>query len=397
MRNLISMRFSRRCCPILGAMLASVMLVGCAPTLRLAVEHNAAAEKRVHEQRKVVQHFPVQENENVRGEIMALITVPPGRGMPDFCARAHNVRTKQSACLDDGGMTQPVRFAMPYDSGSKAIKLLVYLRSDNVTTFHLVRVDTQTKRERFLTQWDTREPLEETYNKTLSISPDGKQVAIVKNALNMRGASHIMKQGELSLYDLESDSWRALAIDALDGHPVQWLDAERIVFARAVKRDDVPAHLITLENSSDEFGVVYSRASFVPLIYVRNLRTNSERAIHVGRIAIAAPSGRELIVQDDARKLRRVLIDGDSYRSTPLSAPPMMTHDGVIGFASAQHVLYWSEPFAGRELQYTLSNSPLVGPKKLLSLRIANIDNGEFVTAVQRIDPRSNPSVVFSK
>jgi hypothetical protein len=401
MRNVISMPFSRRCDPMLGALfsaiLASLMLAGCAPALRLAVQQNTAAEERAHEQRSVVQHFPVQENDKVRSQIDAAVVVPPGRGLPDYCSRAHNVRTKRSACLDTGGRTQPVTYATLHSDGSFAIKLLVYVKTESPTTFHLVRVNTQTKLEKFVTQWDARDRLEETYNKAHSVSPDGKRVALVRNAPALRGAQHFMKQGELVLYDLESNTWDSLQIDVLDAHPVQWLDNNRIVFARALKREEVPASLLDASNSNDEFGDVYARAAFVPVVYLRDLRSNSERALHVGRIAIASPHARALIVQDDAQKMRRLTLLGDTLHAMPLATLPALAHEGIVGFAGPSHVLYWAEPYAGRETQYTLSNSPLVGPKKLLSLRVANIENGEFITVVERVDPRAQPSVTLLK
>ncbi len=397
MRNVIPTTDWTRCRIATSLVLASMLLTGCAPALWLAVQQNEAAEERAHEQRRVVQHFPVQENESVRREVNAAVTVPPGLGIPDYCARAYNVRSKRSACLDTGGRTQPVRYATLHSDGSFAVKLLVYLKTDSPTTFHLVRVDTQTKREKFMTEWNVRDPLEELYNKTLSISPDGKRVAIVRNASDLRGAAHFMKQGKLELYDIENNVWQNLEIDALDGHPVQWLDENRIAFARAVKREDMPTQLLDPKSADDDFGNVYARAAFVPVVYVRDMRSKTERALHVGRIAIASPNGRELIVQDDARKTRRIALDGESLRSTPLRPLSAMTHNGIIGFAGPAHIAYWAEPYEGRETQYTLSNSPLVGPKKLLSLRIANIENGEFVTAVERIDPRARPSVSAMK
>ncbi len=397
MKYLRSIFDAPRCRAVICVTLASLALNGCAPALLAAVRENATAEERAAEQRKVSQQFSVQENENTRREVNAAVTVPPGRGIPDYCSRAHNVRTKRSVCLDTGGLTQPVRYAMLHGEGRYALKLLVFMKTDNPTTFHLVRVDTQTKLEKFMTQWDARDRSDEIYEKALSISPNGKRVALVRNASGARGASHFMKQGTLDLYDIERNTWQSLEIDALDGHPVQWLDDNRIVFARAVKRDDVPAPWFDAKNSNDDFGAVYSRAALVPVIFLRDLRSTSERALHIGRVAVASPSSRELIVQDDALKMRRIAIDDEAMRSMPMAALPAMTHRGIVGFAGTTHVAYWAEPFAGRETQYTLSNSPLVGPKKLLSLRIANIENGEFITVVERVDPRSRPSVTMMR
>ncbi|MGL4230392.1 MAG: hypothetical protein ACRCWJ_03415, partial [Casimicrobium sp.] len=322
-------------------------------------------------------------------------TVPSGAGESPYCSLAHVVRTKQRTCLDQGGQTQPVRYTVPYDNGRAAIKLLFYPKTDSASTFHLVRADVPMKRERFVSQFDEANRLAETYNKALSISPDGARVAIVRNAPPLRDAPHYMKQGALELYGIDTGTWQSLNVDVLDGHPVQWLDSDRIMFARGVQRSSIPKVLIDAVAGDDRFGNAYSRSDIVPVIFLRDLRSNTERALHIGRIAIVSPNGREFVVQDDARVLRRVSFDDDSVRSTPFAALPAMTHHGVIGFASSKHVVYWAEPYAGRETQYTLSNSPLVGPKKLLSLRVANIDTGEFVTVVERIDPRARPSVAF--
>jgi hypothetical protein len=349
------------------------------------------------------QTHQANENEALRKTVNAIASVPPGRGLPQFCTRIIDINLKRSTCADRGSLSEPVIFAMPYDNGAYIIKLRYYLKTDSPSNFVLNRVNSATKQETFLAQWDESVALSETYGKKVSVSPDGKRIALIRNAPPMKDTKFKRKQGTLDIFDIDSKTWQPTAIEALDGHPVQWLDDQRIVFSRAVKRELLPAELTIPANETDRYGADYERASIIPVIFIRDLTMGTERAIHIGEVALALPQHNQIIIQDGEQRLRIATLGGDlsasqsTFASVPLTAPPGITHRGVIGFAGPTQLLYWAQPLPGREIGYTKSNSPLVGPKQLLSLRIADIRTGDFVTVIERIDPRSHPAVYVKR
>ena len=61
----------------------------------------------------------------------------------------------------------------------------------------------------------------------------------------------------------------------------------------------------------------------------------------------------------------------------------------TIGFVAPRKVLYWALPTDGATAAFTGRNSPMVGPKQLLSLKVADLDSGAFATVYADLDPRA--------
>jgi hypothetical protein len=329
------------------------------------------------------------ESPSLRRATNALVTVPPGNGLPQFCTRTTDANTGRSTCADRGSQSEPVIYATSYDNGAFVIKLLFFLKTANPSSFVLYRVNTATKQETFLTQWDDAAPLSERYGKAISVSPDGKRIALIRSAPPLKDAPSSLKQGAIELFDIENKTWRSTNADALDSRPVQWLDDQRILFSRGVRRESANAALLHINAAADQFGSSYAQAPVVPLIVEHDLNTGAERMIHVGVNVIALRGRDDIVVQDSDAKLRHV----KGGNSTAIAAPPGMTHRGIVGAAGASRVLHWAAPSDTLEARYTQSNSPIVGAKRLLSLRITDLQTGEFFTVVERIDPRSRPSI----
>jgi hypothetical protein len=65
---------------------------------------------------------------------------------------------------------------------------------------------------------------------------------------------------------------------------------------------------------------------------------------------------------------------------------------GPIALATQDIVLSLCLPTEGTKVQFTRHNSPLVGPKEMLSLKLATVNANEFQTVVANIDPRTHIS-----
>jgi hypothetical protein len=49
-------------------------------------------------------------------------------------------------------------------------------------------------------------------------------------------------------------------------------------------------------------------------------------------------------------------------------------------------------PTAGANVEYTKNNSPLRGPKLMLTIKVGNPKNAQFASVVPAIDPRTKVS-----
>jgi hypothetical protein len=69
----------------------------------------------------------------------------------------------------------------------------------------------------------------------------------------------------------------------------------------------------------------------------------------------------------------------------------------VIALLNGSLVLYWGLPTTGSVLRYTQHNSPLVGKKLMLTVKVAQINSNKFLTLVPYVDPRDRVSFGISK
>lgn len=63
-----------------------------------------------------------------------------------------------------------------------------------------------------------------------------------------------------------------------------------------------------------------------------------------------------------------------------------------IALPAQDVVLSLCVPTKGAKVRFTQHNSPLVGPKEMLSLKLARMNGNEFQTVVPSIDPRTRVS-----
>jgi len=69
----------------------------------------------------------------------------------------------------------------------------------------------------------------------------------------------------------------------------------------------------------------------------------------------------------------------------------------VIALLEDDLVLYWSLPTAGAPARFTKNNSPLVGPKPMPTIKLAEIRSQRFQTVLPYIDPRDRLSFGAAK
>jgi hypothetical protein len=76
-------------------------------------------------------------------------------------------------------------------------------------------------------------------------------------------------------------------------------------------------------------------------------------------------------------------------KSTSATWPGLWT---PIALPANDLVLSLCLPTEGMKVRFTEHNSPLRGPKEMLSLKLARLNSNEFQTVVPHIDPRTTIS-----
>ena len=127
----------------------------------------------------------------------------------------------------------------------------------------------------------------------------------------------------------------------------------------------------------------------VPVVHVMDTTTGRTEALHVGLGPVVSADGTRVLMRDFKRRWR--MLDLDRQRSEPVSAPGR-AWPGAIALYDGDLLLYWAWPTEGTELRWTRHNSTLVGPKPMLTLKVADLRTGDFRTVVPYIDPRRDVS-----
>lgn len=343
-----------------------------------------------------IKHRYTEGNETaaVLQGIQGIVTQRPGRA-DRRCIAMLDLATMRQRCPEGIVIDEPVLRAQAIDNGKKILVINYYFapsssdaKEFNPGTFNLTLRDGAARRETALTSWQPATRGIDIYNKMFSVSPDETTIAMVREdqPLRIDGLPlEARRQGPLELFDMKTKTWRDTGTIALNESAVAWLDSGEIAYVRSVPRKEAPAELLPREG---EFASEFENFPVLPMVFVRSLVTGRERALHAGVDIVPTPDRKQLLIRDTKNRLRMVDIASGRYRPVTLNG---MANRGVIGFVAPDRVLYWALPTTGREARETLFNSPLAGPKQMLSLKIGTLDTNQFATVVPFIDPRADP------
>lgn len=233
------------------------------------------------------------------------------------------------------------------------------------------------------------------YRKPMALSPDGRWLATVPESrlLKLAGYSPRLTSGqrfrdartvgELVLVDLRSGGQRRTGIELLDEQPISWsADGRRLLVVRAETADRLTPRLAALVEGNE------GRAGQgIPVVEALTVETGAVDMLAIGLDPLWSADQSTLLfaTADDRFVLRDV---GGVERA--LTLPGMTGRFGPIAFVGPRQVLYWALPTDGTEPAGTVNNSPLVGPKQMVSLKVVDLDTQAFATVVPRIDPRAN-------
>ena len=173
---------------------------------------------------------------------------------------------------------------------------------------------------------------------------------------------------------------------ALD-KPISWFpDGKRFAYTKLVARKELSEQAKGME----QFGTYFGRAwDEVPTIYIFDVDSRKSTFLYVGWRPVVSCDGKTVLVGGWGREdFAWRVVDANTGDSSPLASLPGIAGD-IIAAPAAELIVYWGLPTTGTPIKYTTGNSPLRGPKLMLSIKVADRKAATFQTIIPYIDPRS--------
>jgi hypothetical protein len=219
----------------------------------------------------------------------------------------------------------------------------------------------------------------------LALAPVGGRVAFLSALTPVQVPSALLQAGSVEIWDVEKKTGGKTNIKAVDQGLAWFPDGKRLAYVKLVDLKDP----FLSEQAGDSFGKTFQAWDKVPAVFIHDVNAGTESFLHVGWRPVVSGDGREVLVSDWEGAWR--LVDVTTGKSTPTTWPGV-AWVGAIGMPAKGVVLSWCLPTEGTKIRYTENNSPLVGPKQMLSLKLARLNSHEFQTVVPYLDPRDDLS-----
>lgn len=214
----------------------------------------------------------------------------------------------------------------------------------------------------------------------LALSPDASAIAYVQQL--QPGAKYTpLHVGRLVIRNLASSADgrdKDLAANewvrhALGQRPGWFPDGEQLLFAAAGPggRALTPAVLPAVQPD--------------PVICIINRKTGVIETVTCGHSPILSRDGKSALVAR-GKSPSWGLVDLPS--GTARRIDPIAGLIRPVGLLASRYVVYVGASSAGAPEGYTVNNSPLVGPKRMLSLKVADLQTGASQTLLDGVDPR---------
>ena len=124
----------------------------------------------------------------------------------------------------------------------------------------------------------------------------------------------------------------------------------------------------------------------IPVIMIFDFATRRNEFFHVGWRPIISLDGEYIMLEVLNGRWR--LVDVRTRKSSPATWPGPWRRFGPVAFVGKDLLLYGGLPTTGSKQQFTEGNSPVVGPKAMGTLKVADLKTGKFKTILDPVDPR---------
>ena len=204
------------------------------------------------------------------------------------------------------------------------------------------------------------------------------------------------REGVLEVW--RADEGRCLELEgvfqAID-RSLAWFPAGKVLlYTTLVGPHTLPDDLIRdYSRASGGGGAIPVVERKVPVVHRLELPGGKAVPLCVGRRSVVSQDGKTILVQGIG--FEWMLHDVKTGRLGPAKLPGLYDRDrlgiyegGAIALLEGDLVIYWGLPTTGAAQRTTTNNSPLVGAKKMPSIKVARLSSGEFQTIIPFMDPR---------
>jgi hypothetical protein len=213
------------------------------------------------------------------------------------------------------------------------------------------------------------DPLWDNAISPISLAPGGGTAAFVTQPPENAGKQfRQLTTGPLRIWDFSTASVRDLGITAIGERPSWFPDGRTLAYVADAAVNTPPD----------------ARPSET-LVRLLDTATGESTLLAPGRMPLVSSDGRTVLIAR-GRNFELVLIDVKTKtervirRSHGLGTP--------IALVDSRYLIYKGKPTPGAPTGETTNNSPLVGPKPMMAIKLLDLESGQFETLIPLIDPR---------
>ncbi|MCY7388248.1 MAG: hypothetical protein LH481_09325 [Burkholderiales bacterium] len=198
----------------------------------------------------------------------------------------------------------------------------------------------------------------------IALAPSGGMAAFVsQTAEKLEKRFQLLTEGPLCLWDSTSGSIRDTGVSALGDRPSWFPDGRRVAYATTTADSGANA----------------------PVVRILDTSTGESSLLAAGRLPVVSSDGRSVLVAR-GRNVELILVDVTSGNERTLRRTGGL--GTPIALVDSRYLIYKGKTTAGGPSGITEHNSPLVGPKAMMAIKLMDIQTAQFTTLIPLIDPR---------
>lgn len=224
----------------------------------------------------------------------------------------------------------------------------------------------------------------------LALSPVNGYVALVTNtsSVQLRNPDVLLKYGTLEIWDIKTKKKLSIECRALDIGLSWFPDGKHLVFVDLLNQEVANKLYLTKDSPNKRYGKSNLQWHRVPTVSILNVETGNVKNLFIGWRPIVSEDGDAIMMGDYDNNWIIFYLNEDIIKPV---YPPGIIRLGALHLTHST-VFYWGLPTEGTELKATEMHSPLVGPKPMYTLKVAEFETGKYETVIPYIDPRTEIS-----